>query len=87
MSTVGAPTTSTAEWSGSLANDDPAACYPAGVLAFNLAYDSIASFYEGSALGAVTFTELLGIPRGAGIALVTVCALAGFGVATRIERR
>ena len=38
------------------------------------------------ALGAVTFTDLLGVSRGAGVAMVTAAALAGFALAARIER-
>jgi hypothetical protein len=57
-----------------------------GVLAFNLAFDSLAAFYESTPLGAVTLTDLAGVPRGVGVAIVTVCALAGFAVAARIER-
>ena len=34
----------------------------------------------------VRFTDLLGISRGAGTAAVTVLALAGFAVASRVER-
>ena len=58
----------------------------AGVLVFNLGYDAIRPFYESSGLGAVTFTDLVGISRGTGIALVTAFALGGFVVAGRIER-
>lgn len=57
-----------------------------GVFAFNLAFDWISPFYESTALGQVTFTEALGISRGAGVALVTAVALGGFAVASRIER-
>jgi uncharacterized protein len=56
-----------------------------GVVLFNLAFDWVAPFYESTALGAVTFAELAGISRGAGVALVTALALAGFVVAARIE--
>jgi hypothetical protein len=58
----------------------------AGVLAFNLAFDSLAAFYESTPLGAVTLTDLADVPRGVGVAVITVCALAGFAVAARIER-
>jgi hypothetical protein len=57
-----------------------------GVLAFNLAFDAIAGFYDSTPLGAVTFTELLGVSQGVGVAVVTACALAGFAIAARIER-
>ena len=57
-----------------------------GVLAFNLAYDWVAPFYNSTPLGQVTFTELLGVSHGAGVALVTALALGGFALAARIER-
>jgi hypothetical protein len=58
----------------------------AGVLAFNLAFDRIATFYESTPLGAVTLTDLADVPRGVGVAVITACALVGFAVAARIER-
>ena len=57
-----------------------------GVFAFNATYDWIAPVYESTPLGAVMFTDLLGVSRGAGVALVTLAALGGFAVASRIER-
>lgn len=59
----------------------------AGVFAFNAAFSWIASFYDSTALGPVTLTDLAGISRGAGVALVTLVALGGFALAARIERR
>lgn len=58
-----------------------------GVLLFNLSFDWLAGFYESTALGAVTLTDLAGVSRGVGVAVVTLVALAGFAVASRIERR
>jgi hypothetical protein len=58
----------------------------AGIALFNAVYERIAGFYTSTALGAVTFTELLGVSRGVGVALVTAAALAGFALASRIER-
>ena len=58
-----------------------------GVTAFNVVFDWIAPFYESTALGAVTLADMAGVSRGAGIALVTAVALAGFAVASRLERR
>jgi hypothetical protein len=58
-----------------------------GVAGFNAAFDWIAPFYDSTALGAVTFTDIAGISRGAGVALVTAVALAGFAVASRLERQ
>ena len=40
-------------------------------------------FYDSTALGAVTLTDLVGVSRGAGVALVTAVALGGFAVAGR----
>ena len=57
-----------------------------GVLAFNLAFDWVAPFYGSTGLGAVTVTDLIGVSRGAGVAAVTAIALAGFGLASVIER-
>jgi hypothetical protein len=56
-----------------------------GIALFNALFDRIAAFYSSTALGAVTFAELLGVSRGVGVALVTAAALAGFAVASRIE--
>lgn len=58
-----------------------------GVLAFNVAFPWLASFYDSTALGAITLTDLAGISRGAGVAVVTILALGGFALANRIERR
>jgi len=58
-----------------------------GVLAFNLSFDWIAGFYNSTALGALTLTDLLGVSRGAGVAAITLLALAGFYGAAWIERR
>lgn len=57
-----------------------------GVLAFNLAFDGIAGFYNSTALGSQRLTDLVGVPLGVGVAAVTALALAGFMVAGRIER-
>ena len=58
-----------------------------GVAAFNAVFDWIAPFYNSTALGAVTFAEMAGLSHGAGVAIVTAVALAGFAVAARLERR
>lgn len=57
-----------------------------GVLAFNLAFDGIAGFYNSTSLGSQRLTDLVGVPLGVGVAAVTALALAGFMVAGRIER-
>jgi len=58
----------------------------AGIAVFNTMFERVASFYESTALGAVTLTDLAGVSRGAGVACVTVMALAGFALAARMER-
>jgi rhodanese-related sulfurtransferase/uncharacterized membrane protein YedE/YeeE len=58
-----------------------------GVWLFNLAFSWIAPLYSATPLGAVRLTDLFGITPGAGVAAVTAMALAGFVVASRIERR
>jgi uncharacterized protein len=57
----------------------------AGVVLFNSVFPWIERFYESTALGSVTFAELIGISRGSGVALVTGVALGGFLIAARIE--
>jgi uncharacterized protein len=58
----------------------------AGVAAFNIAFPIVADFYASTPMGAVTIAELAGVSRGAGVAVVTLAAIAGFALATRIER-
>jgi hypothetical protein len=58
-----------------------------GVALFNVVFPMLAPFYDSTPLGAVTLTDLAGVPRGVGVAVVTGVALAGFGLAARIERR
>ncbi len=58
----------------------------AGVLAFNLAFGWIGPFYESTPLGPITLTDLAGVSRGTGIAVITLLALGGFALAARIER-
>jgi uncharacterized protein len=58
----------------------------AGVAAFNVVFPGIADFYASTPMGAVTITELAGVSRGAGVAVITLAAIAGFALATRIER-
>ncbi len=57
-----------------------------GVLAFNVAFDVLAPLYESTPLGAVRFTDLIGVSSGVGVAIVTAAALAGFALVTWIER-
>lgn len=57
-----------------------------GVALFNMIFPWVQRFYERTALGGVTFAEILGISRGMEIALVTVAALGGFAIAGRIEK-
>jgi hypothetical protein len=57
----------------------------AGVLVFNFVFDWIAGFYESTPLGAVRLTDLIGVSRGAGVAVVVGMALIGFTIAPLIE--
>lgn len=57
-----------------------------GIALFNAVFDWIRPLVESTALGAVTFTQLVGVPRAAGVLAVTAAALAGFALAARIER-
>ena len=57
-----------------------------GVAAFNAVFNWISGFYESTPLGAVTLTDLAGVSRGVGVAVVTAAALAGFFIVARIER-
>ena len=57
-----------------------------GIASFNAVFDRIRPLVESTSLGAVTLTQLVGLPRGAGVLAVTVAALAGFMLASRIER-
>jgi rhodanese-related sulfurtransferase len=56
-----------------------------GVFAFNVTFDWIAPFYDSTALGQVRVTDAIGLSRGAGVALVTAVALAGFAVASTLN--
>lgn len=58
----------------------------AGIVLFNAGFDWIAGFYESTPMGPVTLTELAGVSRGTGVALLALLALAGFIVAERIEK-
>jgi hypothetical protein len=57
-----------------------------GIASFNGVFEWIRPLVESTPLGAVTFTQLLGIPPAAGVFAVTVAALGGFMMAARIER-
>ena len=55
-----------------------------GVFAFNVTFDWIAPFYNGTALGPVRVSDAMGISRGAAVAIVTAVALVGFALASRV---
>jgi len=57
-----------------------------GVVLFNLAFPWVERFYASTALGAVKFTDLIGVSTGVGVALVTAVALGGFALAGRFEK-
>ena len=51
----------------------------------NAAFDWIAEFYASTPLGPVMLTDIVGISRGAGVAIIGVTAVLGFTIAARIE--
>jgi len=55
-----------------------------GILVFNASFDRIAPFFGSSPLGAVTLTQLAGVPTSVGVLVVTAAALAGFMLASRL---
>jgi hypothetical protein len=57
-----------------------------GVAGFNVLFDWIAPFYASTALGRLPFTDLLGLARGSGVALVTALAVLAFVVVEKVER-
>jgi hypothetical protein len=57
-----------------------------GVAGFNAVFDRIVGFYGSTPLGAVTLTDLAGVPRGVGVAVVTAVAVIGFMAIARIGR-
>jgi uncharacterized protein len=59
----------------------------AGIFGFAESFPLIRSFYEATPLGQVTLPDLLGVPRGVLVFLVTVMAVGMFAGATVIERR
>lgn len=59
----------------------------AGIVLFNTLLPWLGGFYDSTPLGSITFTDLWGISRGAGVALVTAMALGGFYAARWHERR
>ena len=59
----------------------------AGVALFNVAFPWLAHFYQSTARGTMTLSEVMLVPRGVVVAVVTAAALGGFVVAERIERK
>jgi hypothetical protein len=57
-----------------------------GIVVFNGVFEWIGAFYETTSLGPVTLTDLAGVSRGTGVAILTGVALTGFAVVARIER-
>lgn len=55
-----------------------------GIIGFNAAFDAWRPFYESTPLGAVTLPELLRLPAGVIVALVTVMAVLMFVAAERL---
>jgi uncharacterized protein len=59
----------------------------AGIVVFDLAFDALDQLYGTTALGAVTLFDVLGLPAGVVVALVTVLAMGMFAAAGWLERR
>ena len=57
-----------------------------GIAMFNLAFDSLEQVYASTALGPVTLPDLLRLPGGVVVGMVTGMALGAFAVAERIGR-
>jgi hypothetical protein len=57
-----------------------------GVLSFNIMYPLIEGFVASTALGELTLPELLHMPYGVVVLLVTVIAIGGFVIASRLEK-
>jgi len=55
-----------------------------GTVLFNASFDWIAPFFDSSSLGAVTLTQLAGVPASVGVLVVTAAALAGFALVARL---
>ena len=58
-----------------------------GVALFNAAFDWIEPLYNSTPLGPLPLTDLAGISRGSGVAIVTGVALAAFAAIAAVERR
>jgi uncharacterized membrane protein YedE/YeeE len=59
----------------------------AGIFAFGEAFPAIQSFYASTPRGGLTFMQLLGLPHGLLVLIVTLLALVGFAGAEWLERR
>jgi len=57
-----------------------------GIAMFNLAFDSLEQVYASTALGPITLPDLLRLPGGVVVGMVTGMALGAFAVAERIGR-
>ncbi|HLJ50549.1 MAG TPA: YeeE/YedE thiosulfate transporter family protein [Bryobacteraceae bacterium] len=58
-----------------------------GVVLFNGSFPWVERFYQSTARGAMTLSDVMPVPRGLVVAMVTAAALGGFVVAERLERR
>jgi uncharacterized protein len=58
-----------------------------GIVVFDLAFDALDQVYGSTALGAVTLFEVLQMPAGMVVALVTAMAIGVFAGVARLERR
>ena len=57
-----------------------------GIVLFNLAFDSLDQVYASTPLGAVTLPDLLRLPAGVVVGLITLLALGVFAAASRLVR-
>jgi uncharacterized protein len=55
-----------------------------GVVTFNVAFEWIRPLFESTPLGAVTLTQLAGVPVAVGVLAITAAALVGFALAARL---
>ena len=54
-----------------------------GVLLFNTGYSQIAGLYNSTAMGAVTIDDVIGVPHGVMVGVVTAAALGAFAIVSR----
>lgn len=58
-----------------------------GTAVFDISYHAVQPFYDSTPRGTLTLPDLLQVPTGVVVAVLTVLAIAGFAAAEAIERR